>query len=88
MSTTAMTATWSTGREIWHVLARPQHLRRAATVSVLVGTVFFVMNQLGALLAGGTTLMWWFKAALTYLTPLVVSSIGVLSATHRPTTTE
>jgi hypothetical protein len=26
----------------------------------------------------------WMKVALTYLTPLVVSSIGMLSATRQP----
>ena len=52
---------------------------------MIVGTVFFAMNQLGVILAGRATAVVWLKAALTYLTPLLVSNFGVLSATRRPT---
>jgi hypothetical protein len=41
------------------------------------------MNQLGVILDGRATALVWVKAALTYLTPLVVSNFGVLSATRR-----
>jgi hypothetical protein len=43
------------------------------------------MNQLGAILDGRATVVVWIKAALTYLTPLLVSNFGLLSATRRPT---
>jgi hypothetical protein len=85
MSTSATATTaWSSWREIGRVLARPQHLRRAGIIAFTVGSVFFAMNQLGILFAGQGTPLVWFKAALTYVTPFCVSSIGVLSATHRP----
>jgi hypothetical protein len=74
---------WSTWREIAGVLTQPQHLRRTVIIALVVGTVFFAMNQLSVVLAGRATPLVWFKAALTYVTPLCVSSIGVLSATHR-----
>jgi hypothetical protein len=45
--------------------------------------VFFAMNQLGLVLAGRATTGVWVKGALTYLTPLLVSNFGVLSATRR-----
>jgi len=77
-------ASWSTWREISGVLTQPQHLRRTVIIALVVGTVFFSMNQLSVVLAGGATPLVWFKAGLTYVTPLCVSSIGVLSATHRP----
>jgi hypothetical protein len=41
------------------------------------------MNQLGVILDGHATVVVWFKAALTYLTPLLVSNFGLLSATRR-----
>ena len=80
----AATPTWSGLRDIRSVLWRRQHLRRTAIIAVTVGTVFFAMNQLNILLAGHGSPMVWFKVALTYATPFVVSSIAVLSATHRP----
>ncbi|HZK50030.1 MAG TPA: nitrate/nitrite transporter NrtS [Actinomycetota bacterium] len=52
-------------------------------IALVVGTVFFATNQLSVVLAGRATPLVWFKAALTYVTPLCVSSIGVLSATRR-----
>ncbi len=41
------------------------------------------MNQLGVIVSGHATGLVWLKAALTYLTPLLVSNFGVLSATRR-----
>lgn len=78
-------ASWSTWREVAGVLTQPQHLRRSLIVAGVVGTAFFVMNQLSFILAGEATPLVWLKAGLTYLTPLCVSSIGVLSATHQRT---
>ena len=76
-------AAWSTGRELLRVVLAPQHLRRTLSVALIVGTAFFAMNQLGVILAGRATALVWFKAALTYLTPLLVSNFGLLSATRR-----
>jgi hypothetical protein len=76
-------ATWSTGRELVSVALAPQHLKRTVSVAVIVGTAFFTMNQLGVILAGHATALVWFKAALTYVTPLLVSNFGLLSATRR-----
>ncbi|MQB00980.1 MAG: hypothetical protein GEU78_11920 [Actinobacteria bacterium] len=58
-------------------------MRRTVIIALVVGTAFFAMNQLGLILAGEAKPLVWFKAVLTYLTPMCVSSIGVLSATHR-----
>jgi len=73
---------WTVPREIPAVVLAPQHLRRTAAVAIVVGTVFFVMNQLGVVAAGHATGLDWLKAALTYLTPLLVSNYGLLSATR------
>ena len=76
--------TWSTRRELLQVVLAPQHLKRTVLVALTVGTVFFAMNQLGVILDGRATAAVWVKAALTYLTPLLVSNFGILSATRRP----
>jgi hypothetical protein len=74
---------WSTRRELIAVVLAPQHLRRTLSVMLLVGTAFFAMNQLGIILDGRATALVWVKVFLTYLTPLLVSNFGVLSATRR-----
>jgi len=76
-------ATWSTGRELVLVALAPHHLKRTLSVAMIVGTAFFAMNQLGVILAGDATVLVWLKAVLTYLTPLLVSNFGLLSATRR-----
>jgi hypothetical protein len=77
--------TWWTLRESVGVVLAPQHLKRTGCVALIVGTVFFAMNQLGVILDGRATAVVWIKAVLTYLTPLFVSNFGLLSATRRPT---
>jgi hypothetical protein len=77
--------TWSTPRELVRVVLAPQHLRRTISVALIVGTVFFAMNQLSVILDGRATTVVWIKSAMTYLTPLLVSNFGILSATRRPT---
>ena len=78
--------TWSTRRELLQVILVPQHLKRTVLIALTVGTVFFAMNQLGVILDGRATAAVWVKAALTYLTPLIVSNFGILSATRRHAT--
>jgi len=75
--------TWSTFRELVSVVLAPGHLKRTLSVALIVGTAFFTMNQLGVILDGRATALVWVKAALTYLTPLLVSNFGLLSATRR-----
>ena len=80
MSGTA--TTWTTSKEMAAVVIAPRNLRRTASIALVVGSAFIAMNQLGAILAGDATTLVWLKVALTYLTPLVVSNFGVLSATR------
>src|SRR3954471_2592244 len=75
--------TWSTFRELVSVAITPRSLKRTLSVAVIVGTAFFSMNQLGVILDGHATALVWVKAVLTYLTPLLVSNFGVLSAPRR-----
>jgi hypothetical protein len=76
-------STWSTPRELLSVALAPPQLKRTVSVMLVVGSAFFAMNQLGAILAGHATPLVWVKAALTYLTPFCVSNFGLLSATRR-----
>ena len=80
---TSSAPSWSTFRELVSVALTPRHLKRTLSVAVVVGTAFFTMNQLGVILDGRATALVWLKAALTYLTPLLVSNFGLLSATRR-----
>ena len=82
--TTETTLAWSSWRQAFAVVVAPRSLKRSASVALIVGSAFFAMNQLQIIVAGRATALVWVKAALTYLTPLVVSNIGMLSATRRP----
>ena len=72
--------TWREAAAI--VLAR-RNLKRTLTIASIVGSVFFTMNQLGVILAGDAGAVVWLKVAMTYVTPLIVSNLGVLSATRQ-----
>ena len=75
--------TWTTGRELYKVITRRLNLKRTLTIAFVVGTVFFSINQLGLVLGGHATTVVWLKIAVTYLTPVCVSNVGIASATHR-----
>jgi hypothetical protein len=75
--------TWGSWREAVTVVRARRNVRRTLCIALTVGSVFFSMNQLGAILAGTAGTVVWLKAAMTYLTPLIVSNVGVLSATRR-----
>jgi hypothetical protein len=76
---------WSTFRELVSVALTPRHLKRTLSVALIVGTAFFTMNQLGVIVDGRATAVVWLKALLTYLTPMLVSNFGLLSATRGTT---
>jgi hypothetical protein len=42
-----------------------QHLKRTLSVALIVGTVFFAMNQLGVILECRETAVSWLTVALT-----------------------
>ena len=76
-------AGWSCWPEMASVITAPRNLKRTGCIALIVGSVFFSMNQLSVILAGQATAIVWLKAALTYLTPLLVSNFGILSATRQ-----
>jgi hypothetical protein len=65
----------------WVLTFRP-HLKKTLGIAILVGTVFFAMNQLPAVLAGQVTLVVVLKAALSYVVPFCVSNSGLLAASR------
>jgi hypothetical protein len=77
-------ATWSTWGEMLGVIRAPANLKRTVTIALVIGTLFVTMNQLELILSGQASVIVWLKAGLTYVTPLIVSNLGILSATHRP----
>ena len=76
--------TWSTWGEVLGVVIAPANLKRSVTIALVIGTLFVAMNQLELILSGHATFIVWLKVGLTYLTPLCVSNLGILSATYRP----
>lgn len=80
---TVTRTTWSTWGEVPGIVTAPANLKRSAAIALVIGTVFVAMNQLEPILSGYATFVVWLKVGLTYLTPLCVSNLGVLSATYR-----
>jgi hypothetical protein len=78
------TTTWRTWREAIGIVLARRNIKKTLCIAITVGSVFFSMNQLGAILAGHVDAVVWAKAVLTYLTPLCVSNVGILSATRAP----
>jgi hypothetical protein len=74
--------TWSTWRQAVRVVCYPPHLRRTVTISLVVGTILFAINQLDVVVRGDATTAVWVKAAITYLVPFAVSNAGILIASR------
>jgi hypothetical protein len=88
MPAPARSPTWSTWAQCASVVTYSANLRRTLSVSLAVGTVFFLMNQLPAVLAGQVTSAVVLKAALTYLVPFCTSNYGILAASRRSSARE
>jgi hypothetical protein len=74
--------TWSTWRQAVRVVCHPPHLRRTMTITLVVGTILFAINQLDVILRGDADTAVWIKAAVTYLVPFAVSNAGILIASR------
>lgn len=77
------TPTWSRWIDAPAVVLHRRNLLRTVTVSLVVGSILFVINQLDVVLAGDATLRTWIKTAITYVVPFLVANYGVLTATRR-----
>lgn len=67
--------------------SRPVHLHRTITIAVIVGTWLTLLNQGGALLSGEWTDGLLLRMSLNYLTPFIVSNLGLLSNGPHPRST-
>lgn len=59
------------------------HLRKTLTITAVVGTILFVINQLDVVVRGDATAAVWIKSGVTYVVPFIVSNIGVLVGSRR-----
>jgi len=57
---------------------KKQAIKRALTISLIVGTLLIAINQGDFILAGQVPNLW--KAGLTYIVPFCVSLFSALSA--------
>jgi hypothetical protein len=68
---------------IRHVLL-PVHLRRTLTIALVVGTWLTLANLGDVLISGQATVGTALKVAMNYVTPFVVSNLGLLSGRADP----
>lgn len=76
--------TWSGRREIPGCVLHRRHLRRTAATALVVGTLYFCVNQLAAVLTGDASTSTWVAGGVTYLVPFCVANAGLLAGTYRP----
>ncbi len=72
-----------TPRQALAIILAPQHLRRTGAIALLVGLWLSAFNQGDVLLAGAWSKALCLKLALNFLTPFVVSNLGLLSHSAR-----
>ncbi len=65
--------------EALHYCGQRARLRRTLTIAIVVGTILTLGNQGDVLLAGGASTVTALKVATNYLTPFIVSNLGLLS---------
>ena len=59
-----------------------EHLLRTISIALVVGTWLTLFNQINILLAGKVGIILGTKIAVNYLTPFIVSNLGLLSRRH------
>ncbi len=57
----------------------PPHLRRTATIALVVGLTITIVNQGDVILGGDASAGTWFKAGLNFMIPFIVSNLGLLA---------
>jgi len=68
-----------TFHEALAIVLLPAHLRKTLRIALAVGTILTVVNQADVILTGHATLGTVVKTCMNYLTPLVVSNLGLLA---------
>lgn len=68
-----------TAIQLLKICVQPTHLTRTGTITLVVGTWLTLFNHGDYIMAGQIRPRLWFKIFLNYLTPFVVSNLGLLS---------
>ena len=63
--------------------ASPSRLRRTVAIALVVGTLLTLFNQGDVILAGQASAVTLLKGTTNYLTPFVVSNLGLLAGRPR-----
>lgn len=74
--------TWRHLSECPRCIAYRPHLLRTVATALVVGTVYFCVNQLAVVVQGQATTSVWVATGVTYLVPFCVSNLGVLLGTR------
>jgi hypothetical protein len=77
---------WATYGEAARLCVRRGTLRRTIPIAVVVGSLLSAINLGGALLGGHPGPATWARAAMNFLVPFAVSTLGFLSATRKRVT--
>src|SRR5215469_13001778 len=67
-----------------HAVVYGPVFRRALQVAAVVGTLLFIINQLGVVLSGMVNSLVLLRIALTYVVPFLVSLYSALSINRLP----
>jgi uncharacterized membrane protein len=59
-------------------------LRRTIPITVFVGTMLSLINQVDVIVGGTATTITWLRVGANYFVPFCVSSAGFLSACRLP----
>jgi hypothetical protein len=81
-------ATLGNFRRAGRYCARREHLRRTASIALVVGLLLTAINQSDVILSGRATPFTWVKSALNFVVPLFVSNLGLLSGRHNQAITK
>jgi hypothetical protein len=82
-TSTAQAMAWRTVREAVACVVHRRHLLRTLSIALVVGTIYFAVNQLAFVVRGAATTQVWVGGAVTYFVPFTVANIGVLFASER-----
>ena len=61
---------------------QPRHLRRTASIALIVGLVLTSINHLDVIVMGDATAATGVKAALNFVVPFIVANLGLLSGDY------
>jgi hypothetical protein len=79
------TGRWAAAVDAAAYCARPAHLRRTLAIAAVVGVVLTVANEGDVMLSGAATLGMALKVVANFVTPFIVSNLGLLSGRRRDT---